>query len=104
MTNSGEGEGLLFYGNIIIPFKDRFDKNLKLYAYMTTKPEEVQKRKEEEEKAEAKAAMEEEAIRAFRRRTEVWQPAAAGGWGPRGSETGSISGEERYRTGSGGIR
>ena len=75
VTNSGEGEGLLFYGNIIIPFKDRFDKNLKLYAYMTTKPEEVQKRKEEEEKAEAKAAMEEEAIRAFRRRTEVWQPA-----------------------------
>ena len=75
VTNSGEGEGLLFYGNIIIPFKDRFDKNLKLYAYMTTKPEEVQKRKEEEEKAEAKAAMEEEAIRAFRRRTEAWQPA-----------------------------
>lgn len=74
VTNSGEGEGLLFYGNIIIPFKDRFDKNLKLYAYMTTKPEEVQKRKEEEEKAEAKAAQEEEAIRAFRRRTEVWQP------------------------------
>jgi len=75
VTNSGEGEGLLFYGNIIIPFKDRFDKNLKLYAYMTTKPEEVQKRKEEEEKAEAKAAVEEEAIRAFRRRTEAWQPA-----------------------------
>ena len=74
VTNSGEGEGLLFYGNIIIPFKDRFDKNLKLYAYMTTKPEEVQKRKEEEEKAEAKAAQEEEAIRAFRRRTEAWQP------------------------------
>ena len=73
MTNSGEGEGLLFYGNIIIPFKDRFDKNLKLYAYMTTKPEEVQKRKEEEEKAEAKAAQEEEAIRAFKRRTEAWQ-------------------------------
>ena len=77
VTNSGEGEGLLFYGNIIIPFKDRFDKNLKLYAYMTTKPEEVQKRKEEEEKAEAKAAQEEEAIRAFRRRTEAWQPADA---------------------------
>ena len=74
VTNSGEGEGLLFYGNIIIPFKDRFDKNLKLYAYMTTKPEEVQKRKEEEEKAEAKAAQEEEAIRAFQRRTESWSP------------------------------
>lgn len=37
VTNSGEGEGLLFYGNIIIPFKDRFDKSLKLYELMTTK-------------------------------------------------------------------
>ncbi len=42
VTNSGEGEGLLFYGNIIIPFKDRFDKNLKLYSLMTTKPGEKQ--------------------------------------------------------------
>ena len=40
VTNSGEGEGLLFYGNIIIPFKDRFDKKLKLYQLMTTKPNE----------------------------------------------------------------
>ena len=53
VTNSGEGEGLLFYGNIIIPFKDRFNKNLKLYELMTTKPEEVQKRKAEEEKEKA---------------------------------------------------
>ncbi len=37
VTNSGEGEGLLFYGNIIIPFKDRFDRSTKLYALMTTK-------------------------------------------------------------------
>lgn len=42
VTNSGEGEGLLFYGNVIIPFKDRFDKSLKLYKLMTTKPEERQ--------------------------------------------------------------
>ena len=49
VTNSGEGEGLLFYGNIIIPFKDRFDKTLKLYSLMTTKPEEVEKRMESEE-------------------------------------------------------
>ena len=48
VTNSGEGEGLLFYGNIIIPFKDRFDKSLKLYSLMTTKPEEVEKRMESE--------------------------------------------------------
>ena len=43
VTQSGEGEGLLFYGNVIIPFVDRFPKDLKLYSYMTTKPEEIQK-------------------------------------------------------------
>ena len=48
VTNSGEGEGLLFYGNIIIPFKDKFDKTLKLYSLMTTKPEEVEARKQKE--------------------------------------------------------
>ena len=49
VTNSGEGEGLLFYGSTIIPFKDKFDKTLKLYSLMTTKPEEVEARKEMEE-------------------------------------------------------
>lgn len=36
VTNSGEGEGLIFYGNVIIPFKDRFNHNLRLYSLMTT--------------------------------------------------------------------
>ena len=27
VTNSGEGEGLLFYGTTIIPLKDKFDKS-----------------------------------------------------------------------------
>ena len=44
ITNSGEGEGLLFYGSTIIPFKDKFDKSLKLYSLMTTKPEEIEGR------------------------------------------------------------
>ena len=48
VTNSGEGEGLLFYGNIIIPFKDKFDKSLKLYSLMSTKPEDVEERKKQE--------------------------------------------------------
>lgn len=48
VTNSGEGEGLLFYGSTIIPFKDKFDKTLRLYSLMTTKPEEVEERKEKE--------------------------------------------------------
>ena len=40
VTNSNEGEGLLFYGNTIIPFKDKFPKETKLYGIMTTKPQE----------------------------------------------------------------
>ena len=39
VTNSNEGEGLLFYGNVIIPFVDRFPKN-SLYKIMTTRLEE----------------------------------------------------------------
>ena len=41
VTYSGEGEGLLFYGNIILPFVDRFPKDTELYRVMTTKPNEV---------------------------------------------------------------
>ena len=41
VTHSGEGEGLLFYGSVILPFVDRFPKNTELYRIMTTKPNEV---------------------------------------------------------------
>ena len=41
VTHSGEGEGLLFYGNVILPFVDRFPKDTELYRIMTTKPQEV---------------------------------------------------------------
>lgn len=41
VTQSGAGEGLLFYGSTIIPFVDRFPKDTLLYRLMTTKPEEV---------------------------------------------------------------
>ena len=40
-THSGEGEGLLFYGNVILPFIDHFPKDSELYRVMTTKPQEV---------------------------------------------------------------
>lgn len=42
VTHSGEGEGLLFYGNVILPFIDRFPKDTDLYRVMTTKLIEVQ--------------------------------------------------------------
>ena len=48
VTHSGEGEGLLFYGNVILPFVDRFPKDLELYRIMTTKPQEIHEAKEQE--------------------------------------------------------
>lgn len=42
VTNSNAGEGLLFYGNTIIPFRDRFPKDTKLYKIMTTNPQEME--------------------------------------------------------------
>lgn len=41
VTNSNAGEGLLFFGNTIVPFLDKFPKDTILYQKMTTKPEEV---------------------------------------------------------------
>ena len=46
VTHSGEGEGLLFYGNVILPFVDHFPTNLELYRIMTTKLSEVTPEKE----------------------------------------------------------
>lgn len=46
VTQSGEGEGLLFYGNVILPFVDHFPTDLELYRIMTTKLSEVQEAKE----------------------------------------------------------
>lgn len=37
VTNSTEGEGLLFYGNVIIPFRDKFPKDTMLYQIMNTR-------------------------------------------------------------------
>ena len=41
ITNSNAGEGLLFFGNTIVPFIDKFPKDTMLYMLMTTKPEEA---------------------------------------------------------------
>ena len=40
ITHSNAGEGLLFYGNTILPFIDHFPKDTELYRVMTTKPNE----------------------------------------------------------------
>ncbi len=41
VTNSNAGEGLLFYGNVIIPFIDHFPKDTQLYRLLTTRPEDL---------------------------------------------------------------
>ena len=41
VTQSNEGEGLICYGKVIIPFRDRFPKDTELYKLLTTKPQEV---------------------------------------------------------------
>lgn len=47
VTHSGAGEGLIFYGNVILPFVDRFPTDIELYKIMTTRLSEVQEAKEE---------------------------------------------------------
>jgi hypothetical protein len=43
VTHANAGEGLLFYGNTIIPFVDRFPKDNGgiIYSLLTTRPTEV---------------------------------------------------------------
>lgn len=41
ITHSNEGEGLIFYGDTILPFVDHFPSDTELYRVMTTKPREI---------------------------------------------------------------
>jgi type IV secretory pathway VirB4 component len=41
VTHSGPGEGLLFYGDVIIPFVDRYPKETESYRIMTTRPQDL---------------------------------------------------------------
>jgi type IV secretory pathway VirB4 component len=41
VTHTGPGEGLLFFGNTVIPFIDHFPKDTELYRIMTTRLDEV---------------------------------------------------------------
>ena len=40
ITHSNSGEGLLFYGDVTIPFVDRFPKG-EIYNLLTTRPEDL---------------------------------------------------------------
>ena len=41
ISNAGPGEGLIFFGNVILPFADRFPQDNELYSIMTTRPGET---------------------------------------------------------------
>ena len=49
ISNSGPGQGLIFFGNVILPFMDHFPQDNELYSIMTTKPSEVMKGEPEHE-------------------------------------------------------
>ena len=49
ISNSAPGEGLIVFGNVILPFKDDFPRDNELYDIMTTKPSEVANLKIEQE-------------------------------------------------------
>ena len=42
VTHSNAGEGLMFYGDVIIPFVDRFPKDTEIFALLDTRPSESQ--------------------------------------------------------------
>ena len=46
VTNVDPGEGLIFYENAIVPFENHIPKELDLYKLITTKPDEMQRKKE----------------------------------------------------------
>lgn len=48
VTNANAGEGLLFFGNVIIPFVDHFPKDTELYQIMTTRLDELPTRAKQE--------------------------------------------------------
>ena len=50
VTQSAEGEGLLFYGSVILPFVDRFPKDTELYKIITTKLSDLSEQNGEESK------------------------------------------------------
>ena len=41
ISNAGPGEGLIFFGNVILPFADHFPQDNELYSIMTTRPGET---------------------------------------------------------------
>ena len=52
VTHSGAGEGLIFYGDVIFPFVDKFPTDIELYRIMTTRLSEIHEKGENTAKKE----------------------------------------------------
>ena len=50
ISNAGPGQGLIFFGNVLLPFVDNFPQDNELYSIMTTRPGEVAKKTDTENK------------------------------------------------------
>lgn len=50
ISNAGPGQGLIFFGNVLLPFVDNFPQDNELYSIMTTRPGEVAKETDTENK------------------------------------------------------
>ena len=60
VTRVGEGQGLIFYGSMVMPFVDHFPKDTKMYQIMTTKLLETVPQAEPEETGAESEAVETE--------------------------------------------
>ena len=60
VTNSDPGQGLIYNGNVIVPFVNKLPKDTKEYQAMTTKPDEVKDREKRRLAAEAAQNAEEQ--------------------------------------------
>lgn len=50
VTNVGPGQGLIFFGDVILPFKDKFPKDTIMYQLMNTNPDDLSEQKKIETK------------------------------------------------------
>ena len=50
ISNAGPGQGLIFFGNVLLPFVDNFPQDNELYSIMTTRPGEVAKKTDTDNK------------------------------------------------------
>lgn len=85
VTNSDAGNGLMFAGNAILPFTDKFPASSKLYQCMTTKLEEVCRMEAEAAELDAKVLANQQQVPASRYGGSEGSDAEDAAWYPEAS-------------------